>query len=159
MLAAATARAETWNGDLRLKNVWIWGVPGVGKSQWAAEQSPRTTTLKKTRDHWWDGYSLLLTNGVIVENYPPAPEGERLAQELENWGDRHPFVAGVKGSAILADPGKLTLIVISNSAIDQCFGGEQERAAMRERFWEIAMTEENREALLQWRLDRSILRT
>jgi hypothetical protein len=34
-----------------------------------------------------DGSSLVLTNGVMVENYPPSPEGDRLAAELKNWGD------------------------------------------------------------------------
>jgi hypothetical protein len=57
MLAGAQSRATKWDADLHLKNVWIWGVPRVGKSQWAVEQSPMTTTLKKTRDHWWDGGS------------------------------------------------------------------------------------------------------
>jgi hypothetical protein len=130
----------------------------VGKSQWAAEQSPMTTTLKKTRDHWWDGYSLALTNGVIVENFPPSPEGDRLAAELRNWGDRYPFPAGVKGSTTLVDPGKFTIVVTSNYSIDQCFGRDQDRAAIRARFWEIAMTEENCERLRQWRLNRGILR-
>jgi hypothetical protein len=159
MLEVARAKAQVWTGDLHLKNVWIWGEAGVGKSRWAADQSPMTTTLKKTHDHWWDGYSLALTSGVIVENYPPAPDGDRLAAEVKHWGDRAPFQAGVKGSTILVDPGKFTLIVTSNYSIEQCFSRPQDRAAMRERFWEIAMTGENREALLQWRLDRSILRT
>jgi hypothetical protein len=37
-----------------------------------AAQSPMTTTLKKTRGNWWGGYSMALTNGVLVEHYPLA---------------------------------------------------------------------------------------
>jgi hypothetical protein len=70
---------------------------------------------------WWDGYSLALTNGVIVENCPPSPEGDRLAVEWKTWGDRYLFLAGVKGSTTLVDPGKFTLIVTSNYSIEQCF--------------------------------------
>jgi hypothetical protein len=71
---------------------------------------------------------------------------DRLAAELKNWGDGYPFLGGVKGSTTLVDPGTFTLIVRSNYSIEQCFAREQDRAAMRWRFWE--MTEENRERLL-----------
>jgi hypothetical protein len=56
------------------------------------------------------------------------------------------------------DPGKCTLVVTLNYSIDECFGREQDHAAMRELFWEIAMTEENRKRLLVWLLNRSISR-
>jgi hypothetical protein len=70
---------------------------------------------------WWDGYSLALTNGVIVENYPPFPQGETLVPELEKSGERYPFVDGVKGSTLLVDPGRFTLIVTSNyTVLDRC---------------------------------------
>jgi hypothetical protein len=158
MLKAAIARASVWNGNLHSKNLWLWGVSGVGKSWLAQEQSPMTTTLRKSCDGWWDGYSLALTNGVIVENYPPSPQGERLASELAKWGDRYPFVGSVKGSTLLVDPGRFTLIVTSNYSIDQCFRREEDRAAIHARFQEIEMTAENQGDMLQQRLDRSILR-
>jgi hypothetical protein len=85
MLAAVIAKAGVWNGELHSKNLWLWGAPGVGKSELAQAQSPITTTLRKNCDVWWDGYSLALTNGVIVENCPPIPQGERLVPELEKW--------------------------------------------------------------------------
>jgi hypothetical protein len=40
--------------------------------------------IEEAPDHWWDGYSLALTNGQIVETYSPAPERDRLAVELKN---------------------------------------------------------------------------
>jgi hypothetical protein len=96
-----------------------------------------------------------LTNRVIVENYPPSPQGERLASELAKWGDRYPFVGGVKGSPGV--PG-FTLIVTSNYSIDQCFRREEDGATRHARVPEIEMTPENQADLLQQRLDRSILR-
>jgi DNA replication protein DnaC len=76
MLIAAIAQARTWDGDLHAKNLWIWGVPGVGKSLLAWQQSALASTLMKNSDIWWDRYSLVLTGGVIIENYPVAPAGD-----------------------------------------------------------------------------------
>jgi hypothetical protein len=99
MLVAAIAKTDTWNGDLHAKNLWIWGVPSIGKSWLARQQSRTGTTLWKNCDIWWDGYSLALTGGVIVENYQAAPVGDQLVQELEKC-DQSPFVGQVKGSVL-----------------------------------------------------------
>jgi hypothetical protein len=53
------------------------------------------------------------------------------------WGDRYPFVGQVKGSTLLVDPGRFTLIVTSHYPIEQCFSGEAEREAMKGRFQEV----------------------
>ena len=34
-----TPMDQIWNGDLQIKNVWIFGPPGTGKSSWAWRQS------------------------------------------------------------------------------------------------------------------------
>jgi hypothetical protein len=39
-------------------------------------------------DIWWDGYSLALTGGAIVDNYSTAPAHDRLAPEMLKEGDR-----------------------------------------------------------------------
>jgi hypothetical protein len=157
MLSAALAKAQVWNGDLHSKNLWLWGIPKIGKSTLAQAQSPITSTLRKNCDLWWDGYSLVLTNGVIVENYPAAPLGDRMAEELEKWGDRFPFVGQIKGSTLLVDPGRFTLIVTSHYAVDQCFSGAAEREAIKSRFQEVEMTVDNCDRLRRCRLDRGIL--
>jgi hypothetical protein len=40
MLASAISKATTWDGDLHAKNLWIWGVSGVGKS-WRGSKAER----------------------------------------------------------------------------------------------------------------------
>jgi hypothetical protein len=159
MLIAAIAKARTWDGDLHAKNLWIWRAPGVGKSLLARQQSALGSTLLKNSDIWWDEYSLALTGGVIIENYPAAPAGDRMAPEMLKWGDRYPFSGQVKGSTLLVDRGRFTLIVTSHYSIDQGFSGEAERGAMKGRFQEVEMTVDNSDILMGCRLNRAILRT
>jgi hypothetical protein len=159
MLISAILKAKVWNGDLHGKNLWVWGAPGVGKTLLARQQSALGSTLHKNCDVWWDGYSLTLTSGVIIENYPAAPAGDRLAQELQKWGDRYPFSGQIKGSTVLVDPGRFTLIVTSHYRIEQCFSGEVEQEAMKRRFQEVEMTVDNSDILMGSRLNRGILRT
>jgi hypothetical protein len=102
---------------------------------------------------------LALTGGVIIENYPAAPAGDRMASEMLKWGDRYPFAGQVKGSTLLVDPGRFTLIVTSHSSSEQCFSGEAERGAMKGRFQEVEMTVDNSDILMGCRLNRAILRT
>jgi hypothetical protein len=71
-------------------------MPRIGKSTFSQAQRPITSTLRKNCDLWWDAYSLVLTNDVIVEDYPRAPLWDRMAEELEKWGDRERFVGSVK---------------------------------------------------------------
>jgi hypothetical protein len=54
----------------------------------------------KNSDIWREGYSLALTGGLIIENYPAAPAGDGLAEEILMWGDRYPFVGQVKVDVI-----------------------------------------------------------
>lgn len=55
------------------------------------------STLHKKCDVWWEGYSLTLTGGAVIENYPVGPVGDRLVRELQKWGDRYPFSGQIKG--------------------------------------------------------------
>jgi hypothetical protein len=73
MLAAAKVGA----GICINKDPWICGT-------WSRKE-PVGEGLKSDDDNteqnsglWWDGHSLAVTNGVIVENYAPTPEGDRL---------------------------------------------------------------------------------
>jgi Ras-related C3 botulinum toxin substrate 1 len=158
MMSAAVANAQVWDGDLHAKNVWIWGAPAIGKSRFAAQQSPVRSTLRKNCDAIWDGYSLAMTDHVIVENFPAAPEGDQLVSELEKWGDRYPFVGTVRRSTMLVEPARFTLVVTSHYSIAECFSRPVEQEAMRARFLEVEMTADNRDDVLQRKLDRSILR-
>jgi hypothetical protein len=77
VLIAAIAKAGTSDVDLHTKKLWIWGVPGVGKSLLARRQSELGSILMKNSEIWWDRYSLPLTGRVKIEKYPAAPAGDR----------------------------------------------------------------------------------
>jgi hypothetical protein len=52
-----------------------------------------------------------------------------MAPEMLKWGDRYPFSGQVKGSTLLVEPGRFTLIVTSHYSIEQCVSGEAEKGA------------------------------
>jgi hypothetical protein len=153
MLIAAIAKARKWDGDLgcsrRREELALL----------ARQESALGSTLMKNSDLWLDGYSLALTGGVIIENYPAAPAGNALAEEMLKPGDRLPFVGQVKWSTLLVDPGRFTLIVRAHYPIEQCFSGEAEREAMKGRFQEVEMTVDNSDMLMRSRVNRGILST
>jgi hypothetical protein len=47
MIEEANKKALPWDGELHHKNVWIWGIAGIGKSRWAMQQAPLYETMKK----------------------------------------------------------------------------------------------------------------
>lgn len=135
----AMEKAKTWNGNLQEKNFWIWGKPGVGKSKWVTNQCPLVNQLKKNFNKWWDGYNILITHLVIIEDYPSLPSGNVLVQHMKIWGDRYPFEGECKGSHLLIEPGKFFLVVTSNYPIAGCFQNEEDIEAISRRFKEIEM--------------------
>ena len=146
-----------WNGDLTNKNIWVWGIPGVGKSKWASERLPKSKTFKKGFNKWWDGYNMLQHKLVIIEDYPSSPTGNALVWHIKNWADRYWFAAEVKGSSMQIYPGNFFLIVTSNYRIDQCFDNPQDIDAIKRRFWELEMTAENLPLLKCLSFDENIL--
>jgi hypothetical protein len=74
------------------------------------------------------------------------------------WADRFPFNGHVKGSTVVVDSGRFTLIVTSNYWIEQCFSDVTVEQGIKTRFTEILMTPENREEVLGQRINKSILR-
>nr|WQA30145.1 MAG: rep protein [Cressdnaviricota sp.] len=112
------------DGDLKEKNIWVWGPPGTGKSRWA-HQLPGTKYMKLS-NKWWDGY-----NGqpiVIMEDLDL-----QLAQHLKLWADRYVFTAEVKGGHRPIRP-DFNLVVTSNYHPDSCFTNPEDAAAIRRRF-------------------------
>lgn len=159
MIAHAMASAKTFNPEIPLssKNYWLWGEPGVGKTRWASNLFPYSAQLRKNFNKWWDGYSLLNTKLVILDDYPCNPQGNVLVQYIKIWGDRYPFEGECKGSHVLVEPGRFLLVITSNYPIEQCFINEEDKAAIHRRFREIEMTKDNAPLILATRINTDIL--
>lgn len=134
---SAMEQVSDFSGELKVKNVWLWGEPGVGKSRWAASHFDYKNTYKKNFNKWWDGYSLLETKIVILEDYPPNPQGSILAQHMKVWADRYPFLAECKNSHMLVEPKRFFFIVTSNYKIEDCFQNYEDVQALKRRFTQI----------------------
>lgn len=146
-----------FEGELREKNVWIWGPAGTGKTVWARKQMDPKNTMFKLQNKWWEGYDDYSCRLVIIEdldkNYAKA-----LTTHLKVWADRHWFAGEVKGGAIKVNPCKFFLIVTSNHSIEECFENEEDQKAIKRRFKEIKIEDPN-DIFLSTMLDKSILTT
>lgn len=144
---------ETWNGDLKEKNIWIWGAPGTGKSKWARNQMETRRIYLKGPNKWWNGFENGEHNMVLFEDFPE--DGKYLAQYLKIWADRYCFTAELKGSSTLINPGRYFLIVTSNYSIDQVFQGV-DAEALKRRFTEINVMGQN-DIFLSTQLNKEVL--
>lgn len=156
MLDNAMRNVTNWGGDLKMKNYWIWGKPGTGKSRWASNLMPVQQQYKKAVNKWWDGYNLVVHRIVILEDFPS--NGQMFAQHLKIWSDRYFFMAECKGSSMVVEPGRFFLIITSNFPIDACFENEEDSRAIQRRFTEFELTDDNRPILYANKLCKSILK-
>ena len=150
--------AGHWDGNLKNKNFWIWGPPGVGKTKWARSLAP-TMTYAHGCSKWWDGFNPFVHRIVVLDDWPArldAGVANALAQHLKQWGDRYPIQGEVKGSTIPVIPGAFFLIVTSNYPIEDCFPNPEDVEAFKRRFsvWEL---QDRTDVRLQLSLDFSIL--
>ena len=156
MMDNALRNVANWDGDLKAKNYWIWGPPGIGKSQWAAGRMPVLHQYKKAVNKWWDGYNLVVHKIVILEDFPM--NGQMFAQHLKIWSDRYFFMAECKGASMVVEPGRFFLIVTSNFPIMACFENPEDVRAISRRFTEFEVNRENLNILHSMGLDRNILK-
>lgn len=133
-----TAKLDPWSGNLHVKNYWIWGEPGCGKSRWARNVTDDYPSYPKNLNKWWDGYDPSSHKSIIIEDIDPT-HGKWAVQFFKVWCDRYRFLGETKGSGIMIDPGTYFLIVTSNYSIQQVFAeaSQVDRDAIQRRFHEV----------------------
>ena len=110
---------EPWTGQLHFKNIWIWGLAGVGKSRWVNNVGPSAAIYHKNVNKCWDGYQFDVYKLVLIEDWPN--DKVMLCQQLKVWGDRYLFIGEAKGSHLTIGPGRFFIVVTSNYKPCDCF--------------------------------------
>lgn len=113
--------------------VWIFGQPGVGKTQFCRKEYPGHYI--KGHNKWWDSYQ-----GQDVVVYEDAdPTMKWLVPFLKLWADSVPFQAEMKGGSRILRPKKF--VVTSQYSLRECFHDiqETEKIALARRFEEREM--------------------
>lgn len=95
-----------------LKNVWIWGPTGSGKSKYCAEQFPNAHI--KTREVFWDSYEF--EEEVVCQDVDET--WEDVLWELKIWADHYVYQGRIKHKPSLKMRPK-RIIVTSNYTIQE----------------------------------------
>lgn len=111
----------------QLKNFWIVGQSGTGKSRMVREQFP--IHYNKPMSKWWDGYNNEET--IVLDDFAP-DHGKYLGYFLKIWADHYPFNAEVKGGMLHIRP--LRVLVTSQYRINECFEDVHTVEAINRRF-------------------------
>ena len=124
----------TLNGDLKDKNLWLWGPPGSGKSSYVYSRWPKA--FRKPKNKWWDGYQF---EDVVILDDVVTKDGDWMNGFLRQWADRYGFIAEIKGASAHIRPQRF--IVTSNFSIDELFASctDADREAIHRRFKEVHM--------------------
>jgi len=92
------------SSDRARRCVWIYGIPGTGKSRAMAKLFPHA--YWKNSNKWWDGYQ---GEDTVVLDDLGTP---KLYELLKRWADRYKVIGEVKGGAV--DLSYNNLFVTSN---------------------------------------------
>lgn len=134
---------STYNGALNMKNFWIYGPTGTGKSRFARGNLPIHEIYSKAVNKWWNGFDG--QKRVIIDDWPSLEIGNCLVQHLKVWSDRYPFTAEMKGAHISVAPGDFILVITSNFKIEECFKDPADVFALKRRFTVLEMNEGDEE--------------
>lgn len=110
-----------------LNNLWIFGVPGSGKT-WEAAQLLEGDHYVKAPNKWFCGYSNQKV--LIIEDLGPEHSG--MAYNLKMWADKAPFTAQTKGSSMYIRP--KMIVVTSNYSIEDMGWDSVTTLAVKRRF-------------------------
>jgi len=111
-----------------LKNEWIWGKTGLGKSSTARKENPGFYI--KSHNKWWLGYKG--EDCVILDDISRS-EANWLGEHLKQWADHYPFPSETKGDGMVIRPKKI--VVTSNYSIDDLWGHDEDLCdALKRRF-------------------------
>lgn len=98
-----------------LKNEWIWGPTGVGKSRTARLENPGFYI--KSHNKWWLGYK---GEPVVLIDDLSKTEGAWFGEHIKQWCDHYPIPSETKGDGMVIRPEKI--VVTSNYSIEEIWG-------------------------------------
>lgn len=102
-----------------LKNEWIWGKTGLGKSRTARLENPGYYI--KSHNKWWLGYKGEDT--ILIDDISRS-EAQWMGEHLKQWSDHYGIPVETKGDGMVIRPKKI--IVTSNYSIDQLWGHDED---------------------------------
>lgn len=112
-----------------VRGVWIWGLPGVGKSRMARQLLPNA--YLKAQSKWFDGYTG--ERAIILDDFDLGGFG--LGHHLKIWSDRYACTGETKGGTV--NLRHEVLIVTSNFSMDKIWDGTENKEmlqALKRRF-------------------------
>jgi len=117
---------ETPEALIELRNLWLCGPAGVGKTRLADMLAPGS--YSKNCNKWWDGYQ----NQAEVIINDVGKEHSVLGHHFKLWGEHRPFIAETKGGALHIRPKRI--IVTSQYRIEDIWEDQETRDAIKRRF-------------------------